>query len=178
MVIQLIIEHMAGTPSLMEFRVNRDIPEPRWFDKVDTLTGTPEADPFFVGPPEFATQSWEWDAWWDEHMISMGVPIIVDESTDSEIDILVYQEQERANYLKGFQAPTARLYTYIDDFDTLDDYIFIDDGRGYVTIMSDENDIPMLSDVIEPSLGDFGYDFEYEPFFQLNNWLDIYFDLS
>ena len=140
--------------------------QPRIFDKVDTVTGTDEADTYFVGPPEFATQSWEWDAWWDEHIISMGIPMIVDESTDSEVDILVYQEQERAVYLDGFQAPTARSYTYIEDFEPIEDSILVDGGKGHVRIMSDKNDIPMLSDVIEPSLGDIGDDFEYSPLFR------------
>ena len=69
--------------------------------------------------------------------------MIADESTDSEVDILVYQEQERANYLEGFQAPTARSYTYIENFDPIEDSILVDGGRGYVRIMSDENDIPL-----------------------------------
>ena len=55
----------------------------------------------------------------------MGIPIIVDKSTDSEVDILVYQEKERDYYLEQFQAPTARSYTYIDDFEPIEDYIVI-----------------------------------------------------
>ena len=152
--------------------------QPRFFDKVDTVTGTSEADTVFVLPrdlldpvpppkdeeeirvpgrgtapkkqPQFATQSWEWwDAAWDDHVIRMGVPIIVDESTDSKVDILVYQEKERANYLKGFQAPTARSYTYIEDFEPIEDEIIVG-GIAY-TIKIDENDIPMFTDDIQPA---------------------------
>jgi len=136
MIIQLIIEHMAGTPSLMEFRVNRDIPEPRWFDKIDTLTGTQEADAFFVGPPEFATQRYL-----DEFFVPMGKRSIG--SADSELDILVYQEQERANYLEGFQAPTAHSYTYIVDFEPIEDEIIVG-GNPYVMEIGD-NDISMFA---------------------------------
>ena len=67
----------------------------------------------------------------------MGVPIIVDESTDSEVDILVYQEQERANYLEGYQAPTARSYTYIEDFDLIEDEIIVG-GKPYRIEIDDE----------------------------------------
>ena len=108
------------------------MPRPRYFDKVDILTGTPEADTFFVGPPEFATQSWQ-----DDWMIRMRLPKIFDESTDSEVDILVYQEQERANYLEGYQAPTARSYTYIEDFDLIEDEIIVG-AKPYMIEIDDE----------------------------------------
>ena len=121
------------------------IRRPRYFDKVDILTGTPEADTFEVEPPGFATQSWQ-----DDWMIRMGIPMIIDESTDSEVDILVYQEQERANYLEGFQAPTERSYTYIEDFDTAIDLLLVGSGRDF-GIFSDENNIPMLTDDIQPA---------------------------
>ena len=43
----------------------------------------------------------------------------------SEVDTLVYQEQKRATYLEGFQAPTARSYTYIEDFEPINDFVVI-----------------------------------------------------
>ena len=134
--------------------------QPRFFDKVDTLIGTPEEDTFELEPPGLGTQSL------DDNFISMGIPIIVDSSEDTEVDLLVYQEAESFDYIPGFTDPPESSYTIIENFDPSEDQILIDDGRGYVTIMSNENDIPMLSDVIEPSLGDFGYDFEYVPLFQ------------
>jgi len=141
---------------------------PRYFDEVDTVTGTSEADVFEVQPlgqiffnpiitneveplkyfnprlvedetldpgkgrflpgrgtaskeqPEFVTQSL------DDNFIAMGVPIIVDPPSASELDILVYQEQERDYYLEGFQAPTARSYAYINDFEPIDDQIIVE----------------------------------------------------
>ena len=83
-------------------------------------------------PPEFEAQTFfdpfgqlEVQSWQDKWFTVMGIPIIVDESADSEVDILVYQEQERATYLEEFQAPTARSYTYIEDFEPINDYIVI-----------------------------------------------------
>ena len=67
----------------------------------------------------------------------------------SEIDILVYQEQERATYLEGFQAPTARSFTYIQGFDPIEDEIIVG-GNPYVIEIGD-NDIPMLADNIQPA---------------------------
>ena len=160
---------------MMEFGISdTPIPKPRRFDKVDTLTGTPDADTFEVDAPGFGTlndldrisvidffgqlglQSL------DDNFIAMGIDradnliSTFDVTADSEEDILVYQEQERANYLEGFQAPTARSYTYIEDFDLLADEILVDGGRGHVKIMSDENDIPMLTDDIQSASRIFG----------------------
>ena len=69
----------------------------------------------------------------------------------SEVDILVYQEQDRATYLESFQAPTAHSYTYIDDFEPIEDEIIV--GGITYTIKIDENDIPMLTDDIQPAFG-------------------------
>ena len=95
--------------------------------------------------PEFVTQSL------DDNFIAMGIPIIVDPPSDSEVDILVYQEQERATYLEGFQAPTVRSYTYIEEFEPIEDEIIV--GGITYTIKIDENDIPMLTDDIQPAFG-------------------------
>ena len=93
--------------------------------------------------PGFETQSL------DDNFIAMRIPIIVDESTDSEVDILVYQEKERAVYLDRFQAPTARSYTYIEDFEPIQDEIIVG-GNPYMIEIGD-NDIPMLADTIRPA---------------------------
>ena len=132
--------------------------QPRFFDKVDSLTGTAEADTFELEPPGFGTQSL------DDNFISMGIPIIVDSSEDTEVDLLVYQEAESFDYIPGFTNPPERSYTIIEDFDPSEDQILIDGGRGHVRIMSDKNDIPMFTDVNEPSLE--LPPFEYDPFFQ------------
>ena len=115
---------------------------PRYFDEVDTATGTSEADAFEVEPL---------DQIFFNPIITNGI----NNGEEGEVDILVYQEQERAIYLKGFQASTARSYTYIEDFNPLEDEIQILGlgGRGHVKIMSDENDIPMLTDDIQPAFG-------------------------
>ena len=141
---------MTHIPAMMEFGIS-DTPIliPRRFDEVDILTGTPEPDAFELDAPGFGTlndldrisaingffsqpglQSL------DDNFIAMGIdfknnlialsnPDTVDVITDSEEDILVYQEQERATYLGGFQAPTARSYTYIEDFEPINDSIVI-----------------------------------------------------
>ena len=69
----------------------------------------------------------------------------------SEVDILVYQEQDRAAYLEGFQAPTARSFTYIEEFEPIEDEIIV--GGITYAIKIDENDIPMLTDDIQPAFG-------------------------
>ena len=81
----------------------------------------------------------------------MGIPIIVDESTDSEVDILVYQEQVRAIYLADFQAPTVRSYTYIENLDPIEDEIIVD-GNPYVIEIGD-NDIPMFAPALWGACG-------------------------
>ena len=149
-------------------------PRPRYFDEVDTLTGTSSADSFRVEPlipfyflsdledradreaplreqPEKTEivkleDGGEWlcfdfsDCFWVSH----GDGTVVE-----EIDILVYQEQDRAVYLEGYQAPTARSYTYIEDFEPIEDEIIVG-GIAY-TIKIDENDIPMFTDDIQPA---------------------------
>ena len=175
---QLITESMAGgTPALMEFGVAPGKPGMmeftisgggwnssqvlrRDFRKVDTLTGTPEADNFKLQSPGFGTQSLD-QIDFENNLIVLGIDrandliFPFDVTADSEVDILVYQEQERATYLVGFQAPTASSYTYIEDFNPLEDEFQILGlgGRGHVKIMSDENDIPMLTDAIQPAFG-------------------------
>ena len=69
-----------------------------------------------------------------------------DVTADSEEDILVYQEQERAIYLDGFQAPTARSYTYIENFDPIEDEIIVG-GNPYAIEIGD-NDIPMFTPMV------------------------------
>ena len=134
---------------------------PRYFDDVDTVTGTSEADVFEVEPlkiekilfPPRTTQTLVDGANWalippaDEEIRvpGRGRAFPKERPQSSEVDILVYQEKERDIYLDGFQAPTARSYTYIEDFEPIEDSILVDGGKGYVTIMSDENDIPMFT---------------------------------
>ena len=67
----------------------------------------------------------------------------------------VYQESDDSNYWHGFTAPTERFYTIIENFNPLEDeiQILVDGGKGHVKIMSDENDIPMLTDDIQPAFG-------------------------
>ena len=153
---------MTHIPGMMEFGISgggwntHEIPEPRRFDKVVILTGTPKADTFELDAPGFGTQSLDDDFIrmsidFENNLIASSNPDTVDVTTDSEEDILVYQEQERTTYLKGFQAPTARSYTYIENLIPIDDQIFVDGGKGHVLIMSDENDIPMLTDDIQPA---------------------------
>ncbi|QNI73590.1 hypothetical protein SynNOUM97013_01531 [Synechococcus sp. NOUM97013] len=50
-------------------------------------------------------------------------------------------------YIPGFTRPVFSSYTLIENFDPSEDQIFVDGGKGYVRIMSDENDISILSDV-------------------------------
>jgi len=121
---------------------------------------------FFVGPPEFATQSWE--AWTDDWMIRMGIPMIVDESTDSEIDILVYQDQERDIYLDGFQARIERIFTYIENFDPTEDEIFFKGGIGSVRVLGAPHEhVAGWSDLYSIMIDDYDYDYDfddYDPF--------------
>jgi len=129
---------------------------------LDVLTGTPEADWFDLEPPELGTlmppaspdsflQSL------DDDFIRMAISTIVDLSEDNEVDLLVYQVADGPEYFPGFTDPLASSYILIENFDPVEDQIFVDGGKGYVRIMSDENDIPMLTDDIQPS-------FVYDPF--------------
>ncbi|QNI73556.1 hypothetical protein [Synechococcus sp. NOUM97013] len=144
------------------------LPRPLSLENVDTLTGTPEADNFKLEPPGFETQSLDddfipVDIDFANNLIALGIPTIVDLSEDTEVDLLVYQEADGPEYFPGFTDPLARSYTLIENFDPVEDQILVDGGRGgFITIMSDENDIPMLNDVIEPSLE--LPPFEYDPF--------------
>ena len=141
----------GGTPGMMEFGVPLySPPRARYFDRVDTVTGTPEADTFEVEPLIAR------DPWLDDDTREPGQGRVIrkpgqgtappkERPQSSEVDILVYQEQERAIYLDGFQAPTARSSTYIEDFEPIEDSIIVDGGAGYVTIVSAENNIPMFA---------------------------------
>ena len=101
------------------------LPQPRYFDDVDTVIGTPEADVFEVDALRIS-------------FYPTDASIIRElRSQSSEVDILVYQEQERANYLERFQAPTARSYTYIEDFDPIEDEIIVG-GKPYMVEIDDE----------------------------------------
>ena len=97
---------------------------PRYFDEVDTATGTSEADAFEVEPL---------DQIFFNPIITNGI----NNGEEGEVDILVYQEQERAIYLKGFQASTARSYTYIEDFEPIEDEIIVG-GILYMIEIDDE----------------------------------------
>ena len=101
------------------------LPQPRYFDDVDTVIGTPEADVFEVDALRISFYPT------DASIIRELRP------QSSEVDILVYQEQERANYLERFQAPTARSYTYIEDFDPIEDEIIFG-GKPYRIEIDDE----------------------------------------
>ena len=121
--------------------IRRKFP-PSLFPELDTLTGTSEADTFELEPPGFGTQSLDddfipVDIDYANNLIALGIPTIVDLSEDSEVDLLVYQEQERATYLERFQAPTARSYTYIEDFDLIEDEIIVG-GNPYRIEIDDE----------------------------------------
>ena len=116
--------------------INADIrfSEPRPFDRsdrVDILTGTPEPDAFELYAPGIGTQSL------DDNFIAFGIPIIVDSSEDSEVDLLVYQKKEGPDYIPGFTAPPARSYTYIEDFDPIEDEIIFG-GKPYRIEIDDE----------------------------------------
>ena len=118
---------------LSEPREPREPLEPRPFDRydrVDILTGTPERDVFELDSP-FETQSS------DDNFIAIGIPIIVDPSEDSEVDLLVYQEVHGPEYFPGFTAPPARSYTYIEDFDPIEDEIIVG-GILYMIEIDDE----------------------------------------
>ena len=149
------------------------IPECRWCDRErDILTGTPEADIFELDAPGFATQSLDdnfiaMDIDFENNLIVMGRdfkndfflsnPNTVDASEGSPVDLLVYQEADGPEYFPGFTDPLARSYTLIENFDPVEDQILVDGGKGYVRIMSGENDIPMLTDDVQPT-------FVYDPF--------------
>ena len=108
--------------------------EPRPFDRydrVDILTGTPERDVFELRPLGYETQSL------DDNFIALGIPTIVDLSVDSEVDLLVYQEADGPEYFPGFTAPPARSYTYIEDFDPIEDEIIVG-GILYMIEIDDE----------------------------------------
>ena len=108
--------------------------EPRPFDRydrVDILTGTPERDVFELERPGYETQSL------DDNFIALGIPTIVDLSVDSEVDLLVYQEADGPEYFPGFTAPPARSYTYIEDFDPIEDEIIVG-GKPYRIEIDDE----------------------------------------
>ena len=108
--------------------------EPRPFDRsdrFDILTGTPERDVFELEPPGYETQSL------NDNFIALGIPTIVDLSEDSEVDLLVYQEAESFDYIPGFTAPPARSYTYIEDFDPIEDEIIVG-GKPYRIEIDDE----------------------------------------
>ena len=148
------------------------LPSPRSLENVDTLTGTPEADNFKLEPPGFGTlydfgliDLIDWslsnqpglqsldddfipvDIDFANNLIALGIPTIVDLSEDTEVDLLVYQVADGPEYFPGFTDPLASSYILIENFDPIEDQIFVDGGKGYVRIMSDENDIPMTDDV-------------------------------
>ena len=116
--------------------INADIrfSEPRPFDRsdrVDILTGTPEPDAFELYAPGIGTQSL------DDNFIALGIPINVNSSEDSEVDLLVYQKKEGPDYIPRFTAPPARSYTYIEDFDPIEDEIIVG-GKPYRIEIDDE----------------------------------------
>lgn len=163
MFIQLIAERMAGGISeIMAISGGGWNSFSRRFGKVDTLTGTPEADVFELDAPGFGTQSLD-DNFiamgidFANDLIALGIPTIVDLSEDTEVDLLVYQETDGPMFIPGFTHPIFWSYTLIENFDLVEDQILVDGGKGYVRIMSDENDIPMLTDDIQPA-------FIYDPF--------------
>ena len=120
---------------------------------LDVLTGTPEADSFELEPPGFGTQSLDddfipVDIDFANNLIALGIPIIVDPPENTEVDLLVYQETDGPMYIPGFTNPIFSSYTLIENFDPNEDQILVDGGRGgFITIMSDKNDIPMTDDV-------------------------------
>ena len=109
---------------LSDFGFNEPLSEPRSFDRVDILTGTPVRDVFELEPRGYGTQSL------DDNFIALGIPTKIDLPEYTEVDLLVYREQERVTYLERFQAPTARSYTYIEDFDPIEDEIIVG-GKPY-----------------------------------------------
>ena len=158
---------------------------PRYFDEVDTVTGTPEADTFEVDAPGFKgglprdlfvprpepeeeirvpgrgtapkeqpetteivvlDDGGEWicagklTCRWVPNAKSLDDGTIVE-----EVDILVYQEQERDYYLEGFQAPTARSYTLIRDFDPIEDFIVI--GVDHYRYDVDDSEFRVVDDL-------------------------------
>ena len=118
-------------------------PRPRYFDEVDTVTGTPEADTFEVEP--FAG-----DRLFPAEIFippEITFPVFTNGSNNSEegeVNILVYQEQERAVYLDRFQAPTARSYTYIEDFEPIEDEIIVGDNPDEIEYEIDNSFMPMF----------------------------------
>ena len=97
-------------------------------DAVDILTGSPELDVFVLEPPGYDL---------DDNFIAFRIPTIVDLSEDSEVDLLVYQEADGPEYFPGFTAPPARSYTYIEDFDLIEDEIIVG-GKPYRIEIDDE----------------------------------------
>ena len=97
-------------------------------DAVDILTGTPEIDVFVLEPFGYDL---------DDNFIAFRIPTIVDLSEDSEVDLLVYQEADGPEYFPGFTAPPARSYTYIEDFDPIEDEIIVG-GKPYRIEIDDE----------------------------------------
>ena len=97
-------------------------------DAVDILTGTPERDVFVLEPPGYDL---------DDNFIAFRIPTIVDLSEDSQVDLLVYQEADGPEYFPGFTAPPARSYTYIEDFDLIEDEIIVG-GNPYRIEIDDE----------------------------------------
>ena len=67
----------------------------------------------------------------------MGIPIIVDSSEDSEVDLLFYQEKEGPYYIPGFTNRPARSFTYIQGFDPIEDEIIVG-GKPYMIEIDDE----------------------------------------
>ena len=109
------------------FEVPDYVPSPAF----EVLTGTPEADTFELDSPGFGTQSL------DDNFIAMGIPIIVDSSEDSEVDLLFYQEKEGPYYIPGFTNRPARSFTYIQGFDPIEDEIIVG-GKPYMIEIDDE----------------------------------------
>ena len=87
-----------------------EIPEPRWFDKVEVLTSTLEADTLTIPPEQLSRNS----------LIITAKPAEKD-----GVDILIYQEEERAIYLQDFQAPTERSYWVVENINPVEDEINI-----------------------------------------------------
>ena len=113
--------------------------EPRPFDRsdrVDILSGTPDIDTFEV------ETNYQGNVTFRGGIHQLEVPAQFD--TSNELDILVYQEQERAIYLEGYQAPTARSYTYIEDFEPIEDEIIVGDNPGKIEYEIDNSFMPMF----------------------------------
>ena len=162
------VDFLTGTPDIDTFEVERD--GQIFFNPIisneiingkngnDIYTTQSGADTFktHIGlvtikdftPEEYKLLKYCKGSQCSESLLKYEEPSLSD---PSEIDILVYQEQERDNYLDGFQAPTAHSYTYIEDFEPIEDEIIV--GGITYTIMIDENDIPMLTDNVQPAFG-------------------------